>query len=41
MINDIMNMMGEMGWSMGLFSILVLLLLILAIAALSKYVFFK
>jgi len=34
-------MMGGMGWSMTLVSVLVLVLLILGIAALAKYVFFK
>jgi hypothetical protein len=34
-------MMGGMGWGMTLGGVLVLALLILGIAALAKYVFFK
>jgi len=41
MMNDMMNMMGAMGWGMTLISVLVLVLLVLGIAALAKYVFFK
>jgi len=41
MMNDMMNMMGGMGWGMTLISVLVLVLLVLGIAALAKYVFFK
>jgi hypothetical protein len=41
-MNDMMNMMGSgMAWGMGLIGVLVLLLLILAIAALTKYLFLK
>jgi hypothetical protein len=40
-MNDMMNMMGGMHWGMGLIAVLVLLLLILGIAALAKYLFFK
>jgi hypothetical protein len=40
-MNDTMNMMGGMHWGMGLIGILILLLLILGIAALAKYLFFK
>jgi uncharacterized membrane protein len=42
MMNNMTNMMGGAGWwGMGLFSLLITVLLILAIAALVKYVFFK
>jgi hypothetical protein len=41
MMNDMMNMVDGMGWGMGWFGALVLILLILGIAALAKYVFFK
>ena len=41
MMQDMMNMMGGMGWGMTLVGALILALLILAIAALAKYVFFK
>ena len=41
MMNNMMNMMGGTGWSMGLISALVILLLIFAVAALVKYVFFR
>jgi len=41
MMNDMMNMMGGMGWGMTLISVLVLVLLVLGIAALAKYVFFR
>jgi hypothetical protein len=41
MMNDMMGMMGGMGWAMGLFWLLVLILVALGIAALAKYVFFK
>jgi len=40
-MNDMMNMMGGMGWGMTLISVLVLVLLVLGIAALAKYVFFR
>ena len=36
-----MNMMGGMGWLMGLVWLLLVLVLILGVAALVKYVFFK
>jgi len=35
------NMMGGMGWMMGLAWLLVVLVLILAAAALVKYLFFR
>src|SRR6266480_2995024 len=41
MMNDMMNMMGGMGWGMELISVLIILVLGLGIAALVKYVFFK
>jgi hypothetical protein len=41
MMNNMTNMMGGGWWGMGLFSLLITVLLILAIAALVKYVFFK
>jgi hypothetical protein len=41
MMSDMTNMMGGMGWGMGLVSLLVVALLLLGIAALAKYVFFK
>ena len=34
-------MMHGMGWGMGLFGLLVLALVVLAVAALVKYLFFK
>jgi hypothetical protein len=36
MMHDMMNM-GAMRWAMGLFGLLVLLLVVLAVAALVKY----
>ena len=36
-----MNMMSEMGWGMGLLWLLFVLILVLVVAALVKYVFFK
>jgi hypothetical protein len=39
MMNDMMNMIGGMGWGMGLISLLILVVLVLAIAALIKYLF--
>jgi hypothetical protein len=36
-----MDMMGGMGWGMGIVSLLLLILLLLVIAALIKYVFFR
>jgi hypothetical protein len=41
MMHDMMNMMGGMGWMMGLVWLLLVLVLGLGIAALVKYVFFK
>jgi AcrB/AcrD/AcrF family len=41
MMDGMMNMMGGMGWAMMLVWRLVIILLILGIAALAKYVFFK
>jgi hypothetical protein len=42
MMQDMMNnMMGGGMWAMGLIGILVVLVLILGVAALAKYVFFK
>ncbi len=37
MMHDATNMMGGMGWGMGLIGLLVLVLVILGIAALLKY----
>ncbi|SDI18533.1 hypothetical protein SAMN05216338_101892 [Bradyrhizobium sp. Rc2d] len=37
MMDGMMNMMGGMGWGMGLIGVLILILLILGIAALVKY----
>ena len=37
MMDGMSNMMGGMGWGMGLGGILVMLLLVLGIAALAKY----
>lgn len=39
MMSDMMDRMTGMGWGMRLFGLLVLILLILAIAALTKYLF--
>jgi hypothetical protein len=39
MMDGMMNMMGGMGWGMGLISLLVIALLVLGIAALVKYLF--
>ncbi len=36
-----MNMMGGMGWAMGLVWLLFVLVLVLGVVALVKYVFFK
>jgi len=41
MMNNMMDMMGPMGWGMAFLWLLVLALVILGIAALAKYVFFK
>lgn len=35
------DMMGAIGWGMGLFGLVGILLLVLVIAALVKYVFFR
>lgn len=35
------DMMGNMGWGMGLAGILAIILVALVIAALAKYVFFR
>ena len=40
MMDGMMNMMGGMGWGMGLIGVLVLVLLTLGIAALAKHLFF-
>ena len=40
-MDGMMNMMAGMGWGMVIFGALVLLLIILGVAALTKYVFFK
>jgi hypothetical protein len=39
MLNSAADMMGGMGWGMGLVSLLILILVILGIAALVKYLF--
>lgn len=39
MMDNMTNMMGGMGWGMGLAGLLILLVLILGIAALIKYLF--
>lgn len=36
-----MDMMGGMGWGMGIVGLLLLILLVLVIGALIKYVFFR
>jgi hypothetical protein len=36
-----MDMMSGMGWGMGIISVIFIVLLVLAIAALIKYVFFR
>jgi hypothetical protein len=41
MMSDMTNVMGGMGWGMTLVGVLVLVLVILGIAALAKYLFFK
>ncbi len=41
MMDNMTNMMGGMGWGMGVVSALIIVLLVLAVAALIKYVFFK
>ena len=40
-MDGMMNMMGGMSWAMGLTGVLTLILIVLAITALAKYVFFK
>jgi hypothetical protein len=40
-MHDMMKMMDGMGWAMGLIWLLVVLVLVLAVAALVKYVFSK
>ena len=39
MIDGMTNMMGGMGWTMGLVGLLVILVLVLGVAALVKYLF--
>ena len=41
MMTDMMNTMSGMGWAMAAFCVLVAILVILGIAALAKYVFFR
>ena len=41
MMQQMQDMMGPMMWGMGLVWLLVVVVLLLAIAALVKYVFFK
>ena len=42
MMQDSQTMMGSgMGWTMGLGSLLIIILLLLGVAALIKYVFFR
>jgi len=41
MMNDMMGMMGGMHWAMALVWVLLLLLIVLGVAALVKYIFFK
>jgi hypothetical protein len=41
MMDGMNEMMQGMGWGMGLFGLLVLILFVLAVAALVKYLFFK
>ena len=41
MMHDMMNMTSGMGWMMGLVWLLFVLVLVLGVAALAKYVFFK
>lgn len=40
-IHDMMNGSGGMMWGMGLFGLVILMLVLLVIAALAKYVFFR
>jgi hypothetical protein len=39
MMNDFGNVMGGMGWGVGLVSLLILIFVVLGIAALIKYLF--
>jgi hypothetical protein len=41
MMHDMMNMMGGIGWAMGLGWLLLVLVLVLGVVALVKHVFFK
>lgn len=41
MMNGMSDMMHGMGWGMGLVGLLVVVLLVLAVAALVKYLFFN
>jgi len=41
MMHDMMNMMGGVGWAMGLAWLLLVLVLVLGVGALVKYLFFK
>jgi len=42
MMQDLQGVMGSgMGWTMGLGSLLIIILLLLSVAALIKYVFFR
>lgn len=41
MMNDMTSMMGGMGLGMGLLWLLLVVLVVLGIAALAKYVFFR
>jgi hypothetical protein len=41
MMNNMMNGMSEMMWGMGVFGLLLIGILVLVIAALVKYVFFR
>ena len=41
MMKHMMDMMGGMMWGMGLVWLLMIILVVLGIAALAKYVFFK
>jgi hypothetical protein len=41
MMDGMMNMMGGMSWGMAFTGVLVLVMIVLGIAALVKYVFFK
>lgn len=41
MMDHIMNGMGGMMWGMGLFRLVILILVLLAIAGLLEYVFFR